>query len=445
MRCLQPLVWFASAMVLALVAGNASALSYIMMRDADLFDQSEGVLTATVIRRLPAQDGDLETIYELSVDSVLAGPKLGKRRTLALPGTVDAPNLNMLVHGIPVLAEGAELLLFYGRRPDGTLQPIQLTLGLFGKQASSRGDVYVRHLEKSGDLSKIAERDRYHALRDVPGFERWVRDRARNVSRPPDYLLEGVELGRSKFAFGNFQGPPVAPGRWFQFDTDQSLEWRANSGGQAGVGVASFTMLTNALAGWINDPTSRIVMNNSGTFDYASRDAFAATCSVFTNGTSSSGCFAAHVFWNDPDGLIPGSFCGNGCTLAIGGSFASSSLMGQFDGAPWYRRILGFVIIQDGAGVGTMMNGNGGADGTELLTHEVGHVIGFAHSCESGSNCVAGSLQDMATMRSAIHRDGRGSSLGADDIAGAAVIYPMPAASGSCGVDCVHRNGFEGS
>jgi hypothetical protein len=431
---------------LALTAVDVSALSYVMMRDSELFDDAKGAVRATVIERLPTADGDFETHYLIRVDEVLAGPNLGQKQRLALPGTFAAPSRNVRIDGVPALGEGTELLLFYRpRERDGVLQPQQLTLGLFARTPSENGDVYVRYLARIDDHAKSDDRLRYHAPRAATGFEQWIRDRGQKRLREPDYLLEGVDVAVSKYAFSDFSSAGLGPypGRWFQFDSDQPLRWRANAGGQTGVGAASFTMLSAALGGWVNDPNSRIALQYDGQFTFGSINDFEATCSVFVDGTFTAGCFAGHVFWNDPDNWIPGSYNGSG-TIAFGGSYTGASLERTFGGNPWYQRILGFVVVQDGA-MDAIMNGNSGADGTEMLVHEVGHAIGFGHSCELGSNCTPGSAEDQATMRSAIHRDGRGPTLGIDDVAGAAVIYPMPGGSGGmpCGSNCVFRSSFE--
>ncbi len=58
----------------------------------------------------------------------------------------------------------------------------------------------------------------------------------------------------------------------------------------------------------------------------------------------------------------------------------------------------------------------------ELLTHEVGHTLGLAHSSDNPDEPDV-SLRD-ATMYYAAHFDGRGATLRSDDIAAICTLYP---------------------
>ncbi len=404
----------------ALAPVAVSAYSYVMMQDAELFDGAEGVVKARVERVLPAADGDLETRYELSVVEVLAGPSLQTIQSLALPGTFNAPHHNFIVEGVPQLAAGATVLLFHVRRADGALQPYQLSLGLFGREEAlvGRGH-YVRALEGSLEFGKSAAIQRYHAPRDSKAFERWLVDRGRGVRREPDYLREEISLGTAeKFTFLMFNFNPPGPGRWFQFDSEQSMPWRAGPEGQTGAVTDEFVWLSDALAVWTNDATSRIVLNFAGT------QANPGVCNKPQQGT---GSYSGHVCWNDPSESIAGAFNGSG-TLAFGGSFANSG--GQlFNGQTWYPRSDGFVVVQNGAH--TFLDGPGGQpgkNGAEVMAHEVGHVLAFGHSCGDNQSpaCNTDAVLNAATMRAFAHGDGRGAVLGADDRAAAAIAYPVP-------------------
>jgi hypothetical protein len=409
----------ALAAALALPARDADAFSYVMMDDADLFDQSEGVARVAVAKVLPVADGDSATRYLVSVQDVLAGPALAPSEILVLPGTFDAPNLNRVIHGVPKLAPGGTFLVFYSRAEDGSLQAQQLTLGLFAREQTRHGHAYVRFLEMSSDCSKHGLRRHFHAPRDPLGFERWLRDRARGVTRAPDYLQpEIAELQSAKFTFSSFPFQQPGPGRWFQFDSNQTLNWTARPDGQANTSFDEFASLQQALAAWTNDAGSRILLGYTGT------RADSPAC----QSSNDPGCFSGHVIWNDATNEIAGSYsCSQGGVLAIGGSLAFSN--GQtFNGQTWYPRARAEVVMQDG--VGCFMDDNQGADGAEVLTHEIGHTLAFGHSCGDGSSGACDTNdKNQATMRAFAHGDGRGAALGVDDRAGAAVAYPAPPGS----------------
>jgi len=399
---------------------HVRAFSYVMPSDEALLQQSEGALLAEVEARLPAADGARETLYRLRVLEPLLGRAPKSSVLMVLPGSFDAPNINLPLAGIPRIEPGSRLLLFYSHRADGALQPQQASLGVFGQVVADDGAAYyVRYLEGSTEYGKRSATRRYHAPRDAAGFTEWLRGRARGEARPARYLRPQIELAAlAKYTFDVFNFPQPGPGRWFQFDLGQSLPWSERPGGQAGAS-GSTAALQQALSAWTSDPGSRIQLSYSGT------QGSSPVCSSGSN----PGCFTGHVLWNDPDGQIGGSFsCSEGGVLGLGGSLAFSN--GQsFNGQTWYPRGGARITIQDGAGC--FMNGSGGADGAELLTHEVGHTLAFGHSCgDSGSpSCSPGTVLDEATMRAFAHGDGRGAVLGVDDRAGAAVAYPMPPGS----------------
>lgn len=419
------------ALGLATLPLAASAYSYVMMQDADLFDTAEGVATARVERVWPAGDGDRETRYELRILKAIAGPRLAAREALVLPGTFDAPNLNFVVDGVPQIAPGTTVLLFYLRRADGVLQSLQLSLGLFARLETPHGAYYVRHLEGQREFGKRASTRRYHVARVALPFERWLVDRSRGVVRAPDYLREqvAIETG-AKFTFSIFNFPVPGPGRWFQFDSGQVLPWTSRPDGQANTTFNEVTSLQQALAAWTDDPASRIQMTYTGT------QASSPTCDQSNN----PGCFTGHVVWNDPLGEVPGTYnCTNGGVLGIGGSIVFSNGQ-QFAGQTWYPRFLATVTVNDNAGCA--MDDFNGADGAELLTHEIGHSLAFGHACGDGSSpaCNTSVNLNEATMRASLHADGRGAVLGTDDRAGAAIAYPAPV---TCSGVCVFRSGFE--
>lgn len=407
----------------AMSAPPAAALSYVMMSDEALFSQADGVVRARVLEMLPVKDGDAQTRYRLRIESVLAGPAIGPLQVLVLPGTFTAPSVNAVVPGVPMLVADSTILVFYTHGRAGHLQPLHLTLGLFGLHPAPEGGAYLRALDRAFEFGKADSERRLHAPRDAAAFERWIVDRARGEAREPDYLLDASSwAARPKFTFAVFNFSTPGPGRWFQFDSNQTMPWTAHPSGQAGAVSNVFTALQNALAAWTDDAGSRILLSYSGTLNFSGNQPSTSFCGQ----AGAPACFSGHVLWNDPNNAVGGTFsCVSGGTLGIGGSYVNSS--GQMhQGQIWYPRFEGFVVINDGAGCS--MDGAGGANGAELLAHEVGHVLGFGHSCGDAQSPSCGSdpTLNAAIMRAFLHEGGRGATLGTDDRAGAAIAYPQP-------------------
>jgi hypothetical protein len=320
---------------------------------------------------------------------------------------------------VPTLQRGEEWLLFYQRRADGVLQPLQLTLGMFLRRPDGEGATYWRTVDVDpGPIAKTHAR--FAGPRDAARFEHWLRERAQGRAANEDYLLPASST-RAKYTFAMFNFSPARPGRWFEFDSNATVPVRAGADGQANTVHDEFAALRRAIDAWNNDAGSRVLLAYAGT-------------------GSSTADSAINVRWNDPNNEISGSFdCSKGGVLGIGGSSATTAQSISLGGYSWTKRMRGFVVVQDGAGC--VMDGGNGENGAELLAHELGHVLALGHSCGDGSSgsCDT-SAKSQAIMRATLHGGGRGAVLGSDDRAGIAVPYPQPATSRPARV---HRNGFE--
>jgi uncharacterized repeat protein (TIGR01451 family) len=414
MNC-RLLATLVTLLVLWSLPHKAGALSYVMMKDGDLLAQSEGVASFEVIRSLPTSPGQVETRYLLRRTAVIAGNSVGHLEHLVLPGIADPDRGEFLVFpGVPTLQPGQKILVFHSRRRDGVLQSLQLTLGLFFEIETDKQSYYVRTLDHAEDIGR-GKNAAFARPRLAREFERWIRSTAAHRPAEIDYFIERLPIPAQEkyrlgiFSFGGSNPPPPGPGRWFQFDDDTDVDWFASGTQLVGAIPDEYAIFQSALAAWNNAAGTDIRLNYGG---------------IGTTVAADRGV----LYWNDdnpgsPD-QIPGSFnCSTGGTLGIGGSSASSPGR-TFDGSTWYVRSSGRVVVQDGAACA--FNGNGGANGAELLTHEIGHSLAFSHSCGDGSSgaCTPGSLSDEATMRAYLHGDGRGAALGLDDLAGAQAVYP---------------------
>ena len=426
------------ALVLGLFAAipDAAAYTYRMMRDDTLLQQSPVVFAGRITRRMPAganADGlVLDTLYEVAVLRVLKGA-VSPTVMLKLPGASnDVAGLR--VAGIPQYEAGVSLIVFAQPMHDGTYRPVQLMLGLFREVVALGDSFYVRDLHRGVSLDR-AMHSEYARPRHGARFIAWLTAASRGDIRPADYLVDPSPEDRGKFTPLTIPYNGVeTPTRWQKFDQGLTEPWFATSSGQAGMLTDEFAQVQQALAAWTNDATSNIRLAYGG-----------VVVSDSGNGTATqSRDNRSAVIWNDPDNDIPGAYdCKGGGTLAFGGPFVQN-LHTHATRTHW-TIVEGFVVVQDGAGCD--FDGNGGADGAETLAHEIGHALGFGHSCGDSESppCNSNPVLDDALMRAYIHGDGRGASLRADDIAGALYLYPAGSPTTPIGTrpDPIFANGFE--
>ncbi|HET9482685.1 MAG TPA: hypothetical protein VFO79_01905 [Xanthomonadales bacterium] len=422
------------ALAHAFAARDASAMSYLMMRDDALLAQSPVVFAGEVVSMLPPvenRDGYVvETRYAVRIDRLAKGEVDASLVVIALPGAAALVEDGLHVPGVPQYAAGDDVLMFAEPRDDGTYQPVQLALGLFRAHEYAGDTYWQRELDEHDAIEKTFNAE-YTLPRHGAKFLAWLETNGTAAkASAPDYLVPLPAEATAKFT--QMRGASTnAPTRWFRFDQGQSAVWYGLSGGQAGMATDEFAQLSQAVAAWSNDTGSRINYTYGG-----------PTGSDAQN-NSTDGKNA--VTWNDPGNKISGSFsCATGGTLAIGGPFFSGTTT-SFGGVGYHTIVEGFVIVQDGAGC--LFDGHGGADGAETLAHELGHTLGIGHACGDGGSpaCNTSATLNDALMRAYIHADGRGAGLRSDDRSAAATIYPQPSGGGTPGTkpDLIITTSFE--
>ncbi len=416
------------ATLLCLGSANSWALSYVMMSDRDLLDSSPLLVRAQVIEVLPARGGPagIESVYSLQIQEQFKGAQLPVVVQLTLPGGLLNSGFGQVNFGIPKLQPGQTLLLFAEQRSDGSLQAMQLTMGMFFRLQQHGVDYYERALSAEGDRGEGFNAT-YHRPRAAEPFDRWLRAaKYGKAAATEDYFID-LKAVSSWQKFNLLRGDNNNAVRWFQFDTDTALNWVSTAGGQAGMVQNEFAMITAAANALTNDAGSRLTVTHSG----ATIPSPDTHCD---NGNSDGHA----VLWNDPLNAISGSYnCANGGVLASAGPcfFETSTIS---NGQPYNEAFEGRIQIQDNAGC--YFDGDSGRNGAEVMAHEMGHVIGLAHSCgdaETGSCAGAPAAAQVATMRASAFGDGRGASFMPDDQAALAFVYPSGLSPN------IFANGFE--
>ncbi len=388
------------------VPAIALATTFVLTDTADLFAASSMVVLGRVenIRSVEAQQR-LRTNIGLSVDEVLKGPAAQRLNVIEPGGAVQ--ERRRWIYGVPSFFVGERVLLFLHRNRRGELETTELAMGKFTIARSGAGvDFAVRSLQDAHVLARhgrgltAAPPITSHRLHDfLNQLRRWEAERASPADAQT--TTPAAEGSRWQDHF-TFAGPPAI--RWFLPDEGEPLSYYTSTGGDAGLGPGrSYDAVNAALAAWSTTGCSSLNLVDAGP----------------TAAAPFSSCDGvSEISFNDPYSEIPDPI---GCSgvLALGGVCADSRTPQSFLGTPFYRITEGDVMVGNGfAGCAFWEETNV----AELLTHEIGHTLGMAHSSEDPDEPDP-SLRN-ATMYYLAHFDGRGATLMSDDVAGICALYP---------------------
>ncbi|HWP67456.1 MAG TPA: matrixin family metalloprotease [Candidatus Limnocylindria bacterium] len=198
-----------------------------------------------------------------------------------------------------------------------------------------------------------------------------------------------------------FLGAPPAS-RWFEFERGLDVAIRTANGDPNLGRTRSDDLVRRAFAAW-NNVSEAAVRLRLGLDAPEGPSVAGGVC----NGQSV-------IQFNDPaDELLDLTGCSG--VLAVGGFCTSATATGP--GGATYRVITeGDVVLNR-----RILDCFSETDVAEVLTHEMGHVLGLGHSSEDRSEPNA--ALRTATMYFLAHLDGRGAAVRADDIAGLRVLY----------------------
>ncbi|HEX3555423.1 MAG TPA: matrixin family metalloprotease [Thermoanaerobaculia bacterium] len=396
---LRPLALPLLALVLA--AGPLRATTFMMMPDSALADQAKAVLDVKVlgVDSAPVVDGPPSTDYLVEVNRVLKGDIAGSTLVVRVPGGVNPEGLGLKIWGAPQFTPGENALLFVAPAKDGTYHILHLMLGAFHRRTIEGQTVALRDLSEAHEIN-----DKEDVVRDFSRFSDWIADRAAGVRHQGGYVLTAKALIDPKFVLMTFNdGNPI---RWFRFDDGQSVEWKVNSAGQPGLGLAATIQAFQiALNAWTSDPDTNI--------NYV----YAGTTSATAGLDHADGVNA--IVFNDPNNSVEGTFdCSTGGVIAQGGPFFFSSTR-LYKGTAYHEAGEADIEVNDGT---DCFFGGDPTVAQEVFAHELGHTLGLGHS----------KLKD-ALMYAFAHNDGRGAHLTDDDRAAIAVLYGSSSGSGGGG------------
>ena len=360
------------------------APSWVIPEPEEMLESADAVVLATVsgLRSVAAPDGSgITTEVTLNVHEGYKGAIAGDRLVLHEVGG-EGGNRQQWVGGSPEYEVGEVVLAYVKKdRRSGRLSTQHLGIGRVGAEIGRDGRVWLNRIRSGGMGMQRESLGRF--LRSLPSHLA----RAPRVSGAP--RLEGVATTTPEFRLM----PPAS--RWF----GGAVPMLGSLVGDAKLGlVASNQAVRNAAAAWSGQPGSSLDVVYGG-----ERSPEGFRC----------GPSDVSVSFNDPMNQI-GDPSGCGGVLAIGGFCATGS---NYGGTSYRRITSAAVVLNNGWSNCNFWNATNVA---EIITHELGHAIGFHHSSDTATS---NSFLRSATMYFVAHLDGRGGGLRDYDRGAVAYLY----------------------
>ncbi|MGD9905192.1 MAG: matrixin family metalloprotease [Vicinamibacterales bacterium] len=385
----------AGAVVLVAVLAafpRASAASLRVPADRVAAASAAAVRGQVVAMRAGWDGTAIYTYVTLDIRRQWGLPGAPRRVTVKqLGGTVGETAL--LVGGQARFAVGEDVLLFLEVRPrDRTLAVTALA---DGKWTSTADTAAMVRAERGLDPTARRPPERraladLEALAAQTGATVSAADARLDAAMPADDFT----VDAARFALL----APATPARWHEADSGTPVYVDADAAGQPQIPGGGIAEGMAAARLWSE----------------------AAALSVVPGGLRGPRCFS---HGEPADGRISISY-GDPCdeiadsspTLAIGGAYFSASDVREVGGVPFWKITAGMIVLD---GVAAKFAGMSRGCYADLVGHELGHAIGLGHAA------AASSLMFPTLPPGCTDRDS-GMGLGADDRAGALLLYPPP-------------------
>lgn len=414
-----------ASVLITLMTGPLAATTYVRVSDEALVDESPLAVVArvTAVDRSVVAKGRhgsvLVTEYVLEVEESLKGDAPGRVLRMRLPGGTRPDGASLKIHGMPSFRVGERALLFLEPDGRGAWRPAHLLLGAFREVRAGDRSLAVRNLREAVEVRKTPDgveaapgSDR---VRDFDAFARWVAARGAGARPEADYLVGYLDSQLLRQIIGKYtlfeDDDDGFNLRWFEFDTDGHVLWKAYSTGQQGVPGGGYGQFQSALQAWNAEPTTPI------DYRYDGKTSSTNGLEVF-DGVNT-------IVFNDPTNILPAFSCTSGGVLALGGPWYQTATT-DFGGRSFHKIVSADIVTNSGLACFFEQSPNATRAAQELFGHELGHTLGLGHSCGDSDgpdpSCLNSLFSD-ALMRAFVHDDDRGARLNADDRAGIQDLY----------------------
>ncbi|MCX8072432.1 MAG: M10 family metallopeptidase domain-containing protein [Candidatus Binatia bacterium] len=403
LRALRSLIVIAT-LGASITPRGTRATTFVLGEPEELFAAADAVVVGRVegIESVTNEIGTFTNVT-IAVEGAI-GAYLGKRIVLAEAGGETSVQQRW-VFGAPTYYTGERVLVFVGRTRSGYFRTLYLGMGKFRIVRSRTGQEYAVQNLADGvawNLQKRRiERSSSRGYRLDLLLER-LRTAERKQPRRLTALVGRAMQGTVRRPRFTFSGPAAA--RWFEADAGTPVTFRIDATGDLAVGPHnSIQAAKDALEAWSEPACSAL--------RFAVEEQVEPAPFARCDGKS-------QILFNDPfDDITDPVDCIG--VLGVGGICGVPGEPRSFAGSPFFPISEGDVVIANGFAACPFWNIPGLA---EVLTHEIGHAIGLAHSSDDPGE--RDRLLADATMYFRAHFDYRGAALREDDRAAVCSLYP---------------------
>ncbi|MGH3523902.1 MAG: hypothetical protein ACRDU4_14045, partial [Mycobacterium sp.] len=421
-------------LILSLLAAATSlqAITYIVPNDRDLVKRADAIVIATAVEsHSELRDGGrLVTVATFQVEKTLKGSIGDSVQLVELGGAVG--DRVTMIPGSPRYENGHRYLVFLRTNPLGEWMTFGFGLGKFEYITDLHGRELVTRGGTDDEIFGLNESDgsiHIERLRDAPEFLSFVTNRI--VAEGP--VSETYFVNRSDVVLATFPEfrphasafipraestrPDYLLAGNFRWQTPSTSFFHCCNAQTGGTGLDGPSASSAAMAAWNSVSGAGISYSLTG-LDPASP--------TVPNGLSGGPDSKNDIIFNDRHGLI-----GSSGAAAVGGiSNASGTYSNLGDGVTYFRTIE--VDVETGNNLPSFIDQS---LFTQLLTHELGHTLGFRHAdgtsngaspqngdggCQSPSPCATSGV---AIMASVLPKPNSIGSLGQWDLDAAGTVY----------------------